>query len=268
MGRVGNRQDGDLFNKLDVNKDGFVTSDEVPDAQKSLFERLLRNADKDGDKKLNKDEFQAGLKPDEAPKPPLAGGQGPGGPRGGKGDPASSLAAWMQIRTASSARMNCPSECGRILPASTPTAMGRSVPKSWAAPAARRPPRERGLCPDKAPAAKSSRLCSTAPIRTATASSPRKRFPKSGQECEPSSSTPGGTSIDKEQFVRGMLAMAAQFGQPPRPEAIRRDRTAPCHGRMGRLVACRRGCDYSVPLTRIATVSFPQRKSLPPAHRF
>jgi len=49
---------------------------------------MLRNADKDGDKRLSKEEFQAGLKPDDAPKQPLAGGQPfPGGPPGAKGDP-------------------------------------------------------------------------------------------------------------------------------------------------------------------------------------
>ena len=78
----------ELFGKLDSNKDGFVTSDEVPEAQRALFERLLRNADKDGDKKLSKEEFQTGLKPDEAPKQPLAGGQAPGGrPGGGQFNP-------------------------------------------------------------------------------------------------------------------------------------------------------------------------------------
>lgn len=77
-------EDGDdLFSKLDTNKDGFVSEDEVPAEQKELFNRLLRNADKDDDKKLNKDEFQAGLKPSEAAKAPL-GGQGfPGRPGGG-----------------------------------------------------------------------------------------------------------------------------------------------------------------------------------------
>src|SRR3954471_9719856 len=79
----------DLFGKLDVNKDGYITPDEVQESQKALYERLLRTADKDGDKKLSKDEFQAGLKPDDTPRQPLAGG-GPGGPpgaKGGKGDP-------------------------------------------------------------------------------------------------------------------------------------------------------------------------------------
>jgi Ca2+-binding EF-hand superfamily protein len=76
---------GDLFRKLDANKDGFVTPDEVQDGQKALYERLLRTSDKDGDKKLSQAEFQAGLKPEEGPRPPLAGGQSPG-PRGDKGN--------------------------------------------------------------------------------------------------------------------------------------------------------------------------------------
>src|SRR6478735_1413702 len=78
----------DLFGKLDANKDGYVTPDEVQESQKALYERMLRNADKDGDKKLSKEEFIAGLRPDDGPKTPLAGGQ-PFGPPGGKakGDP-------------------------------------------------------------------------------------------------------------------------------------------------------------------------------------
>src|SRR5262245_55249522 len=41
-----------LFAKLDANKDGFVTGEEVPEGQKALFERLVRNADRNGDKKI------------------------------------------------------------------------------------------------------------------------------------------------------------------------------------------------------------------------
>src|SRR3954471_16557156 len=79
---------GDLFSKLDANKDGFVTPDEIKDDQKALYERMLRTSDKDGDKKLSKDEFQAGLKPDETPRQTLpGGGAGIPMPKGGKGDP-------------------------------------------------------------------------------------------------------------------------------------------------------------------------------------
>src|SRR5262245_44824025 len=85
VGSLAAQDAADLFSKLDVNKDGFVTPDEVQESQRALYERMLRNADKDGDKKLSKEEFLAGLKPDETPKPPLAGGQPFAGPRGDKG---------------------------------------------------------------------------------------------------------------------------------------------------------------------------------------
>src|SRR6185436_8640324 len=68
-------QEGDdLFTKLDANKDGFVALDEVPEGQKALFERLLRKAGKEEEKKLNKAMFAAALKADDAPKQPLGGG--------------------------------------------------------------------------------------------------------------------------------------------------------------------------------------------------
>jgi Ca2+-binding EF-hand superfamily protein len=73
-------QEAELFNKLDANKDGVVTSDEVPDDKQSIFERLLRVGDANGDKKLSKEELVAGLKqaaPAEAP------GRAPGGAPGG-----------------------------------------------------------------------------------------------------------------------------------------------------------------------------------------
>src|SRR5262245_60245440 len=81
-GSLTGQDSAELFSRLDANKDGYVTSEEVQQPQQTLFERLLRNADKDGDKKLSKEEFVAGLKGDESPRPPLAGGAGVG-PRGG-----------------------------------------------------------------------------------------------------------------------------------------------------------------------------------------
>jgi Ca2+-binding EF-hand superfamily protein len=55
-----------LFQQLDANTDGFVTSDEVGQEKQRLLARLLRTADSDKDGKLNKDEFVAGLKTPEA----------------------------------------------------------------------------------------------------------------------------------------------------------------------------------------------------------
>lgn len=51
----------DLFSQLDTDGDGQLTADEVPDDKKSLFERLVRLGDGNGDGKLAADEFTAGL---------------------------------------------------------------------------------------------------------------------------------------------------------------------------------------------------------------
>jgi Ca2+-binding EF-hand superfamily protein len=77
-------EEGDLFTQLDTNKDGFVTEDEVEGSKKALFERLVRVADENGDKKLSKDEFAKGTQKSTEAKPPLAGEPGRPG-RGGGG---------------------------------------------------------------------------------------------------------------------------------------------------------------------------------------
>jgi Ca2+-binding EF-hand superfamily protein len=58
-----------LFQQLDANSDGQIAESEVGDEQRRLFKRLLRKADKDGDGKLSRAEFTAGLK-EERPQPP------------------------------------------------------------------------------------------------------------------------------------------------------------------------------------------------------
>src|SRR5262249_29538598 len=78
-------QEGDdLFTKLDANKDGYVSLDEVPEGQKALYERLLRKAGKEEEKKLSKALFAAALKSEDGPKQPLSGGGVPGRPGGGQ----------------------------------------------------------------------------------------------------------------------------------------------------------------------------------------
>jgi collagen type III alpha len=72
-----------IFARLDANNDGFVTAGEVPEAQRSLFERLLRTDDANGDKQLSRDEFKSGLTPDAGARQPLAGGPPPGRPGAG-----------------------------------------------------------------------------------------------------------------------------------------------------------------------------------------
>lgn len=52
----------ELFARLDANKDGQLSADELPAERKRLFERLLRTNDKNNDGKLSAEEFSAGLK--------------------------------------------------------------------------------------------------------------------------------------------------------------------------------------------------------------
>lgn len=50
-----------LFGRLDVNQDGQLSEDELPDDQQRFFRRLRRTADRDGDDQLSREEFVAGL---------------------------------------------------------------------------------------------------------------------------------------------------------------------------------------------------------------
>src|SRR5688500_10115821 len=46
-----------LFDRIDQNKDGVITAADVPEERKSLFERLARSGDKNGDGKITREEF-------------------------------------------------------------------------------------------------------------------------------------------------------------------------------------------------------------------
>ena len=73
----------DLFGKLDANKDGQLTLEEVPEDARPHFERLIRKGDKDENKSLSQDEFVAAHTPDAPPQP--GGNPGERGP--GQGNP-------------------------------------------------------------------------------------------------------------------------------------------------------------------------------------
>jgi Ca2+-binding EF-hand superfamily protein len=78
------QRDAGIFDRLDSNKDGSITSDEVAEERKSFFERLLRTGDKDKDGKLTREEFAAANQ-DERPRRP--DGDQPGAPRRPEGAP-------------------------------------------------------------------------------------------------------------------------------------------------------------------------------------
>lgn len=79
------QEPAELFDKLDANKDGVITSDEVPDDKQATFERLVRSGDANGDKKLTKDELVAGLKKLQPAADAPAATERPGGRPGAAG---------------------------------------------------------------------------------------------------------------------------------------------------------------------------------------
>jgi Ca2+-binding EF-hand superfamily protein len=94
------RESAALFDRLDADKNGTLTKEEVPEERQRLFGRLISSADKDKDGKLTRDEFAAGLRDNasgsDRPGPGAAGG--PDSPRGAQGDrPGAGMMAGMAI---------------------------------------------------------------------------------------------------------------------------------------------------------------------------
>jgi Ca2+-binding EF-hand superfamily protein len=61
--------DAALFERLDSDKNGQITTNEIAPERQRLFARLIRSADHDGDGRLNRLEFVDGLVPSRPDKP-------------------------------------------------------------------------------------------------------------------------------------------------------------------------------------------------------
>ena len=75
-----------MFQRIDKNKDGKITADEIPDGAPDFVKEMLKRADKDGDKTVTAEEFRGSLPPfhGAAPGRPEArsAGRTPGPPEG------------------------------------------------------------------------------------------------------------------------------------------------------------------------------------------
>lgn len=73
-----------LFDRLDKNQDGQVGPDEIDEPRRRLFERLIREGDKNGDGKLSRDEFSGAAR--GRPVEPAAAAPGAPGAPGARGN--------------------------------------------------------------------------------------------------------------------------------------------------------------------------------------
>ena len=58
-----------MFQRIDKNKDGKITADEIPDGAPDFVKEMLKRADKDGDKTVTAEEFRGSLPPFHGPAP-------------------------------------------------------------------------------------------------------------------------------------------------------------------------------------------------------
>ncbi len=74
-----------MFERLDQNRDGVLTQDELPEQRQEFFDLMLQRGDTDQDGRLTREEFTASLS--DASGRPQFGGRSQQGPGGGQGRP-------------------------------------------------------------------------------------------------------------------------------------------------------------------------------------
>lgn len=82
-----------LFKHADVNNDGVISEDEIPEDAPEPIQALLKAVDKNKDQKVSAEEFAAAIKDHPLPPPPMGGRPGRGEP-GQKPDPKEIFAKW------------------------------------------------------------------------------------------------------------------------------------------------------------------------------
>ena len=64
-----------MFERLDQNGDGVLTSDEVPEERQRFFDRMMQRADQNQDGRLTQEEFTASLNNGGGGRGPMRGGR-------------------------------------------------------------------------------------------------------------------------------------------------------------------------------------------------
>ncbi|MCI0359580.1 MAG: EF-hand domain-containing protein [Planctomycetaceae bacterium] len=251
-------QEDDLFARLDANKDGVVTADEVQGDAKGLFERALRRGDKDGDKKLTKDEFAAAQKESDAPRRPLAQGGGPGRPGGGQFNPRELFARLDENKDGKLSESEAKGQIkenflrldvnadGFVTEEEIERAGGRRPDAAPGAPGAgnRPDPEQLAAMFDRLDANKDGKL-----TKDEVPEGQRERFAQALERL-------GADSMGKDQFPR-FMAMMAQFGRPDegRPGEGRPGQPGPGGGRPPLVTALDADSDGELSASEIESAS-------------
>ncbi len=214
-------EDGDSFSQLDANKDGFITADEVEGSKKGLFDRLVRIVDENGDKKLSKDEFAKGTQKSTEAKPPLASEPGrPGRGGGGAFNAKEILSRLDKNGDGKISKDEAPERMKEYFDRLDANKDGNIDAEEFARSAAAFGERPGGA-PPGAPApgggdAKAAEEIFTKHDANSDGKLTKDEIPEEQKDMfQRMLDRLGGDSVNKEQFVRAMMAQRAAGGRPP-----------------------------------------------------